>query len=279
VTSPRSDRTLDDIHTPSPWAWIWSFVVAILILGAAGVVAVVQYTRFAAATATVDHINETIGAIDLVASRLVDAETSQRGYLLTNQREFLEALRRRAQDIARHRSSAATSVADDPSLRASADRLARSPTRRNRRWRVVTTFEAGDQTGAQNIIAEGTGKRLMDAIRSVVAPCARMRPRGSRAAPTTRSVARRAAAAFAIGSVLVALAWPPWRCPSGGASSGVRPHVKELSGRLAPSMPRSSPPSGCRNTIGSIARFSTARPTAFTCSIRRRDRARQSSPA
>jgi len=233
VINPASRPTPDQARSSSAWAW--SFVVAILVLGAAGVVAVVQYTRFAAATETVTHINETIGALDLVVSRLVDAETSQRGYLLTSRHEFLEPYEGARQDIERRVDQVQRLVADDPALRASSERLGTLADQKQREMaRVLSTFDAGDQAGAQSIIADGTGKRLMDEIRTVAETMRADETSRLETRANDARVARRATVAFAVGSLLVALALAV-------VAVSVRrsferrqaEYVKELSGRLA----------------------------------------------
>ena len=69
-------------------AWRWPFLVAIAALLLSGGLAVPSI-RFADAAALVEHTYEVLESIDLALTRLVDAETGHRGYLLTKNRDFL----------------------------------------------------------------------------------------------------------------------------------------------------------------------------------------------
>ena len=71
-------------------AWRWPFLIAIAALLLSGGLAVLQYSRFADAAALVEHTYEVLESIDLALTRLVDAETGHRGYLLTKNRDFLQ---------------------------------------------------------------------------------------------------------------------------------------------------------------------------------------------
>ena len=71
-------------------AWRWPFLLAIAALLLSGGLAVLQYSRFADASALVEHTYEVLESIDLALTRLVDAETGHRGYLLTKHRDFLQ---------------------------------------------------------------------------------------------------------------------------------------------------------------------------------------------
>jgi CheY-like chemotaxis protein len=58
-------RTPAALHASSAWAWLWPFLVAIVILGTAGVVAVLQYPQFGSAGAAAFAIGTTLGTLAL----------------------------------------------------------------------------------------------------------------------------------------------------------------------------------------------------------------------
>ena len=84
--SPVQNGT--SIHVSDSWRW--PFLVAIAVLLLCGGLAVLQEARFAEASARVEHTYEVLDSIDRVVARLVDAETSYRGYLLARRQSFLQ---------------------------------------------------------------------------------------------------------------------------------------------------------------------------------------------
>ena len=76
---------VDGSRTHSSDTWRWPFFAAIAVLLLCSGLAVQQYTRFADADAEVAHTHEVLDSIDRVLTRLVDAETGQRAYLLTTE--------------------------------------------------------------------------------------------------------------------------------------------------------------------------------------------------
>jgi signal transduction histidine kinase len=131
------------------------------------VVALIATTSFTArqqqAFALVSHTLQVENSISLVMARLVDAETGERGYLLTGRGEFLqpyqEAVGHFAGDFARLRGL----VADNPNQRALADRLGAVARARE------ALLEAALQRSRRRETPEAEhflrGKRMMDEIR------------------------------------------------------------------------------------------------------------------
>jgi signal transduction histidine kinase/ActR/RegA family two-component response regulator len=131
------------------------------------VVALLATTSFNArqqqAFALVSHTLEVENAISLVMARLVDAETGERGYLLTRRAEFLqpyrEAVGHFAGDFARLRGL----VVDNPRQRATAERLGAVANAREALLQAaLERFRRGETLEPEHFLR---GRAMMDEIR------------------------------------------------------------------------------------------------------------------
>ena len=77
----------------------WGFVAAAIILVFAGRQSYRSTTRFAEATEWQKHTYEVLRTLDETVARLVDAETGQRGYLLTGDEAYLEPYRQAIKNL------------------------------------------------------------------------------------------------------------------------------------------------------------------------------------
>jgi PAS domain S-box-containing protein len=187
-------------------SWRWSFLIAITVLLLCGGLAVLQESRFADAATKVEHTHEVIDSIDRVVGRLVDAETSYRGYLLTKNRTFLqpyEGVQAETRDMIERLLQI---VADNPEQQVRARRLgALAQEKLNEMARVIEQNDRGDVAGAVAAVAGGQGKRAMDEVR-VVATDMRGAENSLLVQRSDQArLARRAALTFAVASLLVAI--------------------------------------------------------------------------
>lgn len=115
---------------------------------------------------TSTHLTQVDGAIDDLLSRLKDAETGQRGYLLTDRKEYLEPYRSASRTVVRDLASLKELIATDsnqshtltkiePLINDKLDELART----------VGLLESGDREAALSIVQSGQGLHLMEQIR------------------------------------------------------------------------------------------------------------------
>jgi PAS domain S-box-containing protein len=77
------------LHPMRKKVW-WSFGVALALLGAIGVTAYIQVLRLRDNDALVAHTHEVISSLRRVQLLVTDAETGQRGYVITADKMFLE---------------------------------------------------------------------------------------------------------------------------------------------------------------------------------------------
>ena len=79
-------QSLPSLITPF---WGAAFLLTVALLLGAGGIAVWQYLRFAEASDRVERGHSVLTAIDTLGSRISEAETGHRGYLLTHDARFL----------------------------------------------------------------------------------------------------------------------------------------------------------------------------------------------
>ncbi|WP_164983787.1 putative bifunctional diguanylate cyclase/phosphodiesterase [Cellulomonas endophytica] len=111
------------------------------------------------------------GAARTVQATLLDAETGQRGYLLTTQDDFLDPYHDASASLADQlgRLERAAARLEDPALAAAASRLAELA--RSRMAAIdatVTLARSGSVAEAVTLVAQGRGKQAMDEIRASV---------------------------------------------------------------------------------------------------------------
>ncbi len=138
--------------------------ILVLVVGSLGVASIRQYRG---AVALVDHTREVQGVLSRLLQRLTDAETGERGYLLTGTEEFLQPYRTAARDVADGVSTLRTLTGDNPAQQGRLDSLATAVAVRldslahgidTRRQRAETSSLAQLQSG----------KALMDTVRTLV---------------------------------------------------------------------------------------------------------------
>ncbi len=125
--------------------------------------------RYRSASASVEHTYRVIAQAQELMSRLKDAETGHRGYLLTGDKAFLEPYEAARRDVPQLEDELKRLILGDPRREQSMrdlDRLINA--RLVEMERVRGLFELGDREGAAARIRAGLGKRLMDEIRGLL---------------------------------------------------------------------------------------------------------------
>ncbi|HEU4559526.1 MAG TPA: CHASE3 domain-containing protein [Longimicrobium sp.] len=121
-------------------------------------------------TAWVRHTDRVMLLIDHTLADLTDAETGQRGYLLTGDPRYLAPYRQGAARYAGHISTLRALTADNPRQQAHLRELGRLGAAKLDELRhTVEVYRAGNTAGAQAEVRSGRGERLMERIRAVTA--------------------------------------------------------------------------------------------------------------
>ena len=120
-------------------------------------------------TQSVEHTWAVIGEIESTVSTLKDAETGQRGYLLTGRPSFLEPYRAAIETIPAHLSRLRALTADNPAqiarLREIEDLVRRSSTSSP----TPSGSDAGDPSGALRAVEAGFDNQTMERVRESAA--------------------------------------------------------------------------------------------------------------
>ncbi|MDX1945054.1 MAG: CHASE3 domain-containing protein [Pirellulaceae bacterium] len=120
--------------------------------------------------AGVAHTHEVLGELRLLAATVVDAESGQRGFLITGAPEYLELYRSAVEQIEPGLARLARLVADNPKQRADVRELQTLVARRLDLIRHnIALRESQGFAAARDMILTGEGKIIMDDIRVVVA--------------------------------------------------------------------------------------------------------------
>ena len=188
---------------------VWA--VVLLLMAGVAALAYTSGTRYVAAVRAVEQTLAVQAAIDGTLSLFKDAETSQRGYILTGDDDFLQPNEAARAGIPRHLADLERAVSTDAAQvrrLAALERVASDKTafiddtirlRRN-----------GDLAGAMALVVTGRGKELMDQMRAICAEMSRQEQvhlnERRREADSARRLASWGISAGSLLSVLLTLA-------------------------------------------------------------------------
>lgn len=147
--------------------WRVAFALAIVLLLIIGAFAFQRLFSLADANEQLGETYKAIDEINLLLSNIKDAETGQRGYLLTEDKSYLEPYNSAIQQIPQIEERLQSLTINDAAQR---DRINRIKTLSAARILIlketIEAMRAGKREQALNIVSSGEGKRLMDEIRS-----------------------------------------------------------------------------------------------------------------
>jgi CHASE3 domain sensor protein len=142
----------------------------------------------------VSHTQDVLVALDDAQSAIVDAETGQRGYILTGEESFLEPYTKAISEIDSDLENLQRLTADNPNQqrRIALLKPLASAKLENLDQTITVRRDSGFEA-AQEIISTGYGKRMMDDIRKITAEMEgeerrllKIRRRNRRPAPAAR---------------------------------------------------------------------------------------------
>jgi methyl-accepting chemotaxis protein len=146
------------------------FSVSLVLLVAIGVVAYRALDVLTKTSSSVTHTHTVIEHVGRVLSLLKDAETGQRGYVITGDEAFLEPYHASADEVGKVVKDLRELTLDNPNQQKRLDdaeplvAAKLGELRRSIDVRKTAGFE-----GAEKIVAGGEGKRIMDDIRRILA--------------------------------------------------------------------------------------------------------------
>ncbi len=178
--------------------------LALLILLAIGFVSYRTLTEFVRSVEEVDRTHSIIERLEAVLSRIADAESSQRGYLLTGDETYLEPFTIHSEEIHTELRELGMLIAEDTAQQERLSTLESLVIRRLHLMEgILETRHLEGFLAAQKAEAAGQGKELMDEIRAQVAEMSsEERQKLALRRRTVRSHAQRALTIGFIGTVM-----------------------------------------------------------------------------
>jgi len=152
------------------WNALAPFASALIVVGF-GVVTYVGIRRAADANRWVLHTHAVIETNQDLLARLVDAETGERGFLITGDSAYLDPYRGAAADVAAKLRALRQLTVDNASQQARIDTLDGLAKRRLAllQSHITTRLRAGVDSVRAGFVAERGGKPMMDSARSLIA--------------------------------------------------------------------------------------------------------------
>lgn len=177
----------------------WGFGLASVVLMFAGWQSYQNTVRFAESSSWRQHTYEVLRNIDATVAGLVDAETGQRGYLLTGEPSYLEPYRAATKHIDRAIGNLKSLTSDNPNQQKRIENL--EPLVEKKLAELQLTIDLrtkGSLASANRVVLEGSGKRWMDQIRALTAEMIDEEESllGARSQKANESVARSVRAVF-----------------------------------------------------------------------------------
>ena len=148
----------------------WGFSIAAGILVFAGWESYRNTARFTAASEWRKHTYEVLRNLDATVARLVDAETGQRGYVLTGKEAYLEPYRAAIKEVGQTIATLKSLTSDNPNQQKRIQILEPLVEKKLAELQLTIDLRRNEGVAAANrVVLEGSGKRWMDLIRSLVA--------------------------------------------------------------------------------------------------------------
>jgi PAS domain S-box-containing protein len=148
----------------------WGFVAAAVILVFAGWGSYRNTTRFAVAAGLQKHTYEVLRTLDETEARLVEAETGQRGYLLTGDDAYLDTYRTSIKNLDQVTGRLKDLTSDNPNQQKRIQALEPLIERKLAELqRTIDLRRQGAVASANQVVLQGSGKQWMDQIRSQIA--------------------------------------------------------------------------------------------------------------
>jgi len=161
---PEPDPTLGAAITARIWQLFTVSLVALLVLTT---LLLLELQRVAAVRATLPQYESVERNLRLLGEDLLDGETAQRGYLLTQDEHYLQPYQSAAADV-RGRQQVLRQTMTEAAAAPILDRIdAVVSGRMGEIESTISLARAGERADALRIVLDGHGKRLMDEFRAL----------------------------------------------------------------------------------------------------------------
>jgi PAS domain S-box-containing protein len=151
------------------WKARWGAAILILVVLAIAGRAYVDWSRFRAANADAARSDRILDSTERLLTRMLDAETGQRGFLLTGEERYLEPFNQATKAVPEELSRLASLAGRDPQETANVDRLNRLVSQKMSE--LTQTIELRRTQGAKaamEVVLSDRGRFAMDQIRAAI---------------------------------------------------------------------------------------------------------------
>jgi PAS domain S-box-containing protein len=151
-----------------------AFLLALAVLAVAAVVGYTSFQRLSSASEAVAHTREMRAELTRALSALQDAETGQRGFVITGDPAYLAPYRTALRDLPERLTRLEALTTDDPAQRRVVRELREIATGKLRELReAIRVRRSAGLEAAQRVVRSGRGKQEMDRARELIGEMAR----------------------------------------------------------------------------------------------------------
>jgi PAS domain S-box-containing protein len=177
MTNPRESRDLqspqletrNQLLIPMKKKVWWSFGVGLALLGIIGISSFVEVVRLRSNDGMVDHTHQVISSLRRVQALVTDAETGQRGYLITGDKFYLAPYTAAVGRLDAEMAIQRTLIADNPAQQKSQRQLEELATARLAQLQLVLDLQnSRGMAAAKAQILLGEGRSTDQAVREVI---------------------------------------------------------------------------------------------------------------
>lgn len=166
----RFRRSNEEVPERAPHSMeraVWrSFGAGLILLGIIGVTSYLEVVKLRSNDALVDHTHQVIASLRRVQSLVADAETGQRGYLITGDKLYLQPYQVAIGEVGQELTTLRNLVADNPEQQESLKKLERLTVERLAQLRDVLDLRDTQGLQAAGVrILGGQGRSTDEAIR------------------------------------------------------------------------------------------------------------------
>ena len=139
-------------------------VAAAVVLG----IAEASFQRASSSLGNLAARGQARSAVQLVMRRILDAETAQRGFLITGRQEYLVPFKEVNSDVAQSMAQLRAHYANDPALAATVEELSkRTLEKLSEISETISLYERGQHTVWRDLIMTDIGREKMEAVRAL----------------------------------------------------------------------------------------------------------------
>ncbi len=146
------------------------FGVSFLLLAVIGFVAYRSIDTLARTSVMVTHTHDVLNQLSFLLGRMTDAETGQRGFVITGDDAFLEPYRGASDDVTRTIADLRSLTSDNPAQQRRLDQAEQLIAAKfTELQRIIDIRRSRDLQAAAAEVQAGAGKKFMDDLRRIVA--------------------------------------------------------------------------------------------------------------